>query len=270
MSPDSEFRVCLLIGDDEVQEWFVDALYEMLETTDTELELVVRVTDENKATSPDEGDVRSRLLARLFEPGKKALSEYVVRDPQSFVHIDGIRGLDDSTIQPCDSIKDGVRVRIPEDTIDRIDSTCDVIIHHGVGILTGRILEATTHGVIGFHHGDLRHYRGGPPGFWEFMHDYPEAGITVQRYTEELDAGEILVEKQLDISNIYSWEEIRRLQYSQSDDMLATAVRRLQDPEFDPVELSDDELGPAYYSSDRTTLVNIRYVLKELLYDLFY
>lgn len=270
MSPDRKFRVCLLIGDDEVQEWFVDALYEMLETTDAELELVVRVSDENQSTSPEEGDVRPRLLARLFAPAKAALSEYIVRDPQWFVHIDDIRGLDDSAVQSCDSIEDGVRVQIPGDTVDRIDSSCDVIIHHGVGILAGGILEATTHGVIGFHHGDLRHYRGGPPGFWEFMHDYPEAGVTVQRYTEELDAGKIVVEKQLDISNIYSWEEIRRVQYSQSVDMLATAVRRLQDPEFDPIKLSDDELGPVYYSSDRTTLVNIKYVLKELLYDLLY
>lgn len=270
MSPDDEFRVCLLIGNKEVQKWFVDALNEMLETTDAELELVVRVTDEDQSAYLEEGDVRPGLLARVFAPVKTVLSEYVVRDPQSFVHIDDVGGLDDSTVQFCDSIKDGVRVEIPADTIDRIDSTCDVIIHHGIGILTGGILEATTHGVIGFHHGDLRRYRGGPPGFWEFMHDYPEAGVTVQRYTEELDAGKIVVEKQLNISNIYSWEEIRNVQYSQSDDMLATAVRRLQDPEFDPVELADDELGPVYYSSDRTTLVNIRYVLKELLYDLLY
>ena len=67
----------------------------------------------------------------------------------------------------------------------------DVLVRFGFGIVKGPMLDLPTHGVWGFHHGDEEKFRGGPPGFWEIMHDDPVTGAVLQRLTEKLDAGRI-------------------------------------------------------------------------------
>ncbi len=69
----------------------------------------------------------------------------------------------------------------------------DLLIRCGSGILRGEILRSARLGVLSFHHGDNRVNRGGPAGFWEVYHREPMTGFVIQRLTEELDGGDILV-----------------------------------------------------------------------------
>lgn len=68
----------------------------------------------------------------------------------------------------------------------------DFIIRFGFDIIRGEILNAAKYGIWSFHHDDEMDYRGGPPGFWEWMQDNPRNGIILQRLTESLDKGYIL------------------------------------------------------------------------------
>lgn len=68
----------------------------------------------------------------------------------------------------------------------------DVALRLGFRILRGDVLQVPRHGVWSFHHGDNRHYRGGPAGFWEVYENAPLTGAILQRLSEDLDAGEIL------------------------------------------------------------------------------
>lgn len=68
----------------------------------------------------------------------------------------------------------------------------DCIIRCGSGILKGEILKLTKFGVISFHHGDNRFYRGGPSGFWEVFNNEPSSGFIIQRLNDELDGGMVL------------------------------------------------------------------------------
>jgi hypothetical protein len=68
-------------------------------------------------------------------------------------------------------------------------SGCDVLVHLGTGILRGAILDAVPLGILSFHHGDNRHYRGGPPGYWEVIHRRDSTGWILQRLTDRLDDG---------------------------------------------------------------------------------
>ena len=68
----------------------------------------------------------------------------------------------------------------------------DVALRLGFRILRGEVLQVPRHGVWSFHHGDNRHYRGGPAGFWEVYENAPLTGAILQRLSEDLDAGEIL------------------------------------------------------------------------------
>ena len=72
------------------------------------------------------------------------------------------------------------------------DEGFDVLIRCGSGILKGDILKAPKFGVLSFHHGDNRLYRGGPCGFWESLNKEDSIGFIIQRLNEELDGGDVL------------------------------------------------------------------------------
>jgi hypothetical protein len=90
--------------------------------------------------------------------------------------------------------KSGYVYRFAADEVERVRAAgCDVLIRGGLGILRGEILEASTFGILSFHHGDNRVNRGGPAGFWESYLEWPATGFIIQRLTSELDGGEVLV-----------------------------------------------------------------------------
>jgi hypothetical protein len=78
--------------------------------------------------------------------------------------------------------------------LQKIRAECfDLLIRAGSGILRGEILRTARLGVLSFHHGDNRVNRGGPAGFWEVYHGEPMTGFVVQRLTEELDGGDVVL-----------------------------------------------------------------------------
>lgn len=72
----------------------------------------------------------------------------------------------------------------------------DVMIRCGSGILRGDMLQAARLGILSFHHADNRVNRGVPAGFWEVYHRHDATGFTLQRLTEELDGGDVLMRGQ--------------------------------------------------------------------------
>ncbi|WP_276280117.1 formyltransferase family protein [Halorussus caseinilyticus] len=248
------------MGFDYLEEWFVDALSEMVDSTAATLELVVLVDVPHKI-SPEELE---RSDPGIAERIGRFVQKRVVGDLKRWRPIDELALFDGVDVHTTEGVMDGLQVGLNDETLETIESSCDVCLHHSVGILTGDILSTTEHGVVGFHHGNLREYRGGPPGFWEFLHGRSETGVTVQKFTETLDGGEIVAERTIDITDFHSWERIREAQHSEAQDLLAEAISRIRDPEFDPVRLDDSELGTLYTRSDRTKSVKLRYLLKEL------
>lgn len=69
----------------------------------------------------------------------------------------------------------------------------DLLIRGGSGILRGDVLTAARLGILSFHHGDSRRYRGGPPGFWEVYRRDPKTGFIIQRLSDDLDGGPVLL-----------------------------------------------------------------------------
>ena len=81
----------------------------------------------------------------------------------------------------------------------------DVIFRFGFGIIREPILSLAPSGVLSYHHGDMRKYRGQPPAFWELYHGEMEMGITVQVLSAGLDSGAIIVEKKIPIRPNDTW-----------------------------------------------------------------
>ena len=131
----------------------------------------------------------------------------------------------------------------------KISQESDVVVQYGMGILTGDILQAPTYGVVSYHHGDIREYRGGPPGFWEFLYGEEKVGITIQQLTEKLDGGNILLIEHVDIEQAGSWPAVRQRLVDASPPLLIRALERLADNAFS--SNSPDELGPIYRAQER-------------------
>lgn len=111
------------------------------------------------------------------------------------------------TISPIVS-KSGFVYRFSAEDVEKIRALgLDLMIRCGAGILRGEILHATRLGILSFHHGDNRVNRGSPPGFWECYHEWPRTGFVIQRLTEELDAGEVLVRGSFGTRFYYSWNQ---------------------------------------------------------------
>ena len=101
--------------------------------------------------------------------------------------------------------KSGFVYRFSPEDVARVRALgADVLVRCGNGILKGEILSASRCGVVSVHHGDNRVNRGGPAAFWEVFHRQAQTGFIVQRLTEELDGGEVLMRGSISTELVYS------------------------------------------------------------------
>jgi methionyl-tRNA formyltransferase len=169
----------------------------------------------------------------------------------------------DAPVVPADLVAvDDTRVAFPDHALARIGE-CDLAVHVGVGVLAGDVLSAPTHGVLSYHHGDLRRYRGVITHFWNYLDRVETGGVTVQRLTPDLDAGEIVAETSVRLDDAVTWSEVESRKHRAGVPLLAEAVRNVGDPDTQPTVLDESELGRMYGSGDITPAVLARYVATE-------
>ncbi len=139
------------------------------------------------------------------------------------------------------------------DTIEVVRSfQADVGVYLGGfgSLLKDPYLNLYRHGVLSYHHGNMRKYRGQPPCFWELYNNEKEVGITVQRLTERLDAGAPIEEITVPIEKNDSLEKLTQKCYLHSVPMMVKALDQC-DSNTDLIG-NISELGRVY------TLPNLR------------
>lgn len=262
MSSSIPLRVCFLTGRSEIADWMVASVRRMVQNANAEVSLVVHATKpDDTADNPSIGD----QLKQFGCAGIQYVKDIIRRDPQTYTSMAEVDCLASADYIRCETKPaQPFGVVIPSDVVESVADACDVVVHFKVGILQGEILTRPEYGVLSFHHGDIRRYRGTPAGFWEFIHNAPRGGVTLQRLTSKLDAGYIVTFKSVDLSDAHTWAEIRRQLFQCSPEALATGIRKLQSPSFDPASVPNEELGPLYYMSEITLRVQMIYLLKEI------
>jgi methionyl-tRNA formyltransferase len=134
-----------------------------------------------------------------------------------------------------------------QETLDFIRSSeADCVFRAGYGIIREPLLSLAPGGVLSYHHGDIRRYRGLPVAFWELFHGEPELGVTVQLLSEKLDAGRIVRQISVPVLPTDSWRSLERRAYARSDGLLREACLLLARPDFEPEHVPDEELGPLF------------------------
>ena len=131
----------------------------------------------------------------------------------------------------------------------------------GFGIVKEPLLSLAPLGILSYHHGDMRKYRGQPVGFWELYHNESQMGVTVQRLSTGIDKGMPIVEKVVPIERRDNVKRLCERAMASSINMMHEALRLIEDPMFRPNEICD--YGPIY------TLPNLRQYLTLQLKLLF-
>lgn len=260
---ENPIRVAVLADSPYLERWRRNALAVLTSTAPVEITHVVT----SRETGGAERRKRVTGLASAFEQvrtyplwslvGVARLLRGVPWYHQP-VHIDSVDGLGNARWLACRPRPvDDHWNELPEETVTALADT-DVAIRFGFGMLTGAVLDAPTHGILSYHPGDIRKYRGMPGGFWEFLHDEDEMGVTVQRLTDTLDGGQIAAFESVDIGDADTWHEVKEAMYLAAEGLLVPAVAAVTDPDRTletPAELGD------LYTCPRGRAV-IEYVLK--------
>lgn len=154
----------------------------------------------------------------------------------------------------------GFVYRYTEEDLEKIrNQRFDLLIRCGSGILHGEILAAARLGILSFHHGDNRVNRGGPPGFWEVYHGWGATGFVVQRLTEELDGGDVLLRGS--VPTQYSHTSNRALLYDQSHVQLRALLLRIAETGTLPPAEAHVPYSSRLYTSPRAGEI-ARYLLR--------
>ncbi len=119
----------------------------------------------------------------------------------------------------------------------------------GYGIIKEPLLSLAKEGILSYHHGDMRKYRGMPPAFWELYNNEKTMGVTLQKLSKELDAGWPIVEKSVEIYKNDTLETLEKRAREESVDMMYEALKKIKNKE--PIKKLD-KLGKVY------TLPNLR------------
>lgn len=252
--------VGLLLGGREVPRWFGDALTRAVESSGATVTLVVvrsdQLADDRETASPFE-----RLVSAIagFGPVRR-YREAIAGDPKHYVDVntlDVAEGADLVEVEP-ERVTEH-RVAVPDAVVEWIGRDADVVVQIGFGILSGDVLSAPEHGILSYHHGDVTAYRGGPPGFWEYLHGRDTVGITLQRLTEAIDGGQIVTTRSVPVDGLPTWPSLRREMNAASPELLIEGFERIVDPEFEAS--APDRLGPNYKLSDITLPVKVWFVV---------
>ncbi len=131
-------------------------------------------------------------------------------------------------------------------TIDKIKKyKLDVLLLvGGFGIIKEALLTSTPKGVLSYHHGNMRKYRGMPPARWELYNNEKEMGVTVQILASGLDCGIPIEEKTIEIRKNDTLEKLQNRAYEQSVDMLYKALKKISNRDFVPEKI--ETFGKVY------------------------
>lgn len=215
----------ILLDGTHIQRWQHRAVAEMVSNTDVDVEfLIVNDTDangESDGLSMDDFSVWN--LYRAYH--RRFYEKPLYRER---IHVSDLSWSDSTTITRCKPVPaNGLGNELADRIIEKLRNV-DVAIRFGFGILVGDALSAPAHGVLSFHHGDVERYRGRPGGFWEFVDGEESAAVTLQRLTEQLDGGEVVLKQSVDLTGAASWPAVLSRLFRASDKMLATGVTELE------------------------------------------
>lgn len=226
----NELRFGLLCNSLQLECWQAETIRQL---RDNGIQLSLIVINDEAPTSTPGFFVRLRsypfqkLLFRLW-------NRYGIK-PKSKAPTDISEEVESIEKLYCTPLKKGLSNYFSPADISTIQSQkLDFLLRFGFNIIKGEILEAARYGVWSFHHDDERLIRGGPPGFWEFMHSHEYNGVILQKLTKELDKGLVLRRQFYKVIKHSYAAHLDQLYFESARLPLQSCRDLLLDPDFEP------------------------------------
>ncbi len=108
------------------------------------------------------------------------------------------------------------------------------VLYGGFSNIPKKLLNLCPYGILSYHFGDLRKYRGEPPAFWELYNGKKEMIVTVQKLTERIHCGLPVLEKAVEINFNDDLKSLRKKAFQSGENMMVTALRKVQEKDFIP------------------------------------
>jgi len=112
----------------------------------------------------------------------------------------------------------------------------DILVHLSGfdSVIKKPLLEATPLGVLGYHHGDMREYRGQPPAFWELYYGESSVVTTILKLNDWEHTGMLVAERQTMIKKSDLLLTLRKRVFTSTTDLMAQAIEKFRDVNFSP------------------------------------
>ena len=254
----TEVSVGLLLDSPSLTEWERRAVEELLNSSEIDASVTHVVLNDSQNESSLTDQFRSLVfdfsLWKVHIAAQK-VSNTVTGVPwyQEQTELSNIISTEEAQIIECEPVPaDGIGNELPPSAVKKVENV-DIAVRFGFGILKGDALTAPTHGVLSYHHGDLREYRGRPAGFYELLNGEDEVGITVQRLNENLDAGEIAAIDHAPITDGVSLRELYSQLFAASPKLLPRAVKKcVEDGDLE----TPDSLGDIYMAPSNSEMLS--------------
>ena len=125
----------------------------------------------------------------------------------------------------------------------------DIIINQAPGILTQDYLKTASIGVLNRHNSLLPKNRGRFAPFWAIYNQEEYAGVSIHFVVKKLDAGDIIIQKKIKISELETVASLVRKCYSQSPYAMIQAIEKLESSDYELLPNSDEN---ATYNTNPT------------------
>lgn len=125
----------------------------------------------------------------------------------------------------------------------------DVIINQAPGILRESFIDTASIGVLNRHNALLPKNRGRFSPFWALYKQEQYTGVTIHFVVKELDAGEIIIQKRIKISQNETVSSLVEKCYSIAPSVMIEAIEKLEAGEYELLPNSDEE---ATYNTNPT------------------
>ena len=222
-------RFGIMVDDLTLEAWKVETIKKLVEGG-----MLLSLIIHNAEASPKKSFIK-KLKSYPFRRGFFQIWNHYQFKPESKVMTElkpvlSIAGVnfDEIPVLDCEPYCQGTSTYISNNDIETIKKQeLDFILRFGFNIIKGEILNAAKYGVWSFHHDDEMEYRGGPPGFWEWMQDNPRNGMILQRLTESLDRGYVL-KKRWYPTILHSYKAHLDQLLNESTDMPLQVCREIQ------------------------------------------
>jgi hypothetical protein len=146
----------------------------------------------------------------------------------------------------------------------------DVLVACGNVTVCDEALQLAGHGVWSFHHGDPLINRGGPPGYWESMENWPETGSILKILDSDTDKCRT-ISKSFSCTDRMSVRDNRNNYFWKAPTMLVRALRELHTFGSDEFRLQIEKSNdvPLFYSNKirvpPTNLELLKHVARKIL-----